>query len=453
MTGRDVLLRVGAVLFGLALVVGAELVVRVSRLAPPAAPALPEGGAAGLWSASGNAPALLRIDRERGLAWPDREEVRAKRMHDLRIPTTPPDGRLRVFTFGGSTTFGVPIERTPEKTWPGRLEARLREAGLDAEVFNLGGASFGSGHVRALVEQAVTLGPTVLVVYSANNEFFNYDLAMWEENRGYRGAAERLESVHLVRLLRRLVQPDPPATTSVDVQAASEQQEAAVQAALADLVAGLPDDALPLPPPGEGSLRRDPVFTSVVARYEANLRAMAEAAAGGTAPDGSPPLLLLVDVPANLLAEPELSLPDPRRPFGGELAVGDPRRDGCAAVLPQADAAISADPVFARGWWARGVCGAEATPDDPAWRRDLKVALELDFDLRRPPAAFSDVIRRVAAETAAERFDPVAVLTTAPPSRPSPFHDRCHLTEPAQDKLAWVLAARIVEHVDQRSGW
>ncbi len=453
MTARQALLRIGAVLFGLGLLVGAEGAVRVLRLAPPAAPVLPAGGEAGLWSAAGGSGPLLRVDRTRGLAWPDREEVRARRMHDLRIAVTPPAGRVRVFTFGGSTTFGVPIEATPEKTWPGRLEARLREAGVDAEVVNLGGASFGSGHARALVEAAAALGPTVLVVYSANNEFFDYDLAMWEENRGYTGATQRLESLHLVRLLRRLVRPDPPATTTAQVQAASEAQEAAVRAALTDLVAGLPDDQLPAPPPAAGSLRRDPVFTAVVAQYEANLRAMAAAAAAARAPDGAPPLLLLVDVPANLLAAPELALPDPRRALGGRATVGDPRRDGCAAVLPQAERAVASDPLDARGWWARGVCRAGSAPDAPDWRVDLRTALELDFDPRRPPAAFSAVVRRVADETDAERFDPGAVLETPPPGRPSPFHDRCHLTEPAQDKLAWVLAARILDHLESRPGW
>jgi lysophospholipase L1-like esterase len=438
-----VLLRLGAVLLGLGLVALAEVGARALALAPPPPPVLPDGARV----AHQRAPPSLERDPETDWRSTGRAEVRDRRAHDLRFPPTPAEGRVRVFTFGGSATLGVPIEATPARTWPGRLEHHLREAGVPAEVLNLGGASYDSSHARALVAEAAELGPTVLVVYSGNNEFFAYDLELWEVNRGRSQA--HIERLHLLRLLRRLVRPDPPPPDPTTVNAAVAAQEQTVQGAIADLVAGLPEDALPDPTQHH---RRDPIFTTVVARYEANLRAMATSVAAAQAPDGAAPLLLIVDVPANLAVAPELSLPDPRHPLAaarGARARAQARDETRSAADRCEDwhAAVQADPRFAESWYQRGLCRAQSSPQDPdqraGWKEDLQAALALDYDPRRPPPAFSDAVLRVAEGSGAERIELGAALFSPPPGQPSPFHDRCHLTAEAQDAIGAALAEEV----------
>jgi hypothetical protein len=53
----------------------------------------------------------------------------------------PPPGRVRIAIIGDSFTFGTEVSF--EETWGHVLEARLRAAGLDVEVLNLGVAGYG----------------------------------------------------------------------------------------------------------------------------------------------------------------------------------------------------------------------------------------------------------------------------------------------------------------------
>lgn len=77
---------------------------------------------------------------------------------------------LRVLAVGDSFTFGDGIERV-EDTWPRVLERRLRAAGLDAEVFNLGKPGTNTAYQRALLARWLPeLRPDVVVVGFVPND-------------------------------------------------------------------------------------------------------------------------------------------------------------------------------------------------------------------------------------------------------------------------------------------
>ena len=90
----------------------------------------------------------------------------------------------RIFTFGGSATLGVPFEDQPAKTWPGKVQHLFSLMGMQSEVVNLGGASFGSAHVREFAAQSLLYKPDALLIYAGNNEFFNYGLELLANNQG-----------------------------------------------------------------------------------------------------------------------------------------------------------------------------------------------------------------------------------------------------------------------------
>ena len=111
----------------------------------------------------------------------------------------------RIFSFGGSATLGVPVENQPEQTFPGQLHQQLEQLGVSNESINLGGASFGSNHVKDLAIEIKDLSPSALLIYSGNNEYFNFGLALSEQHRHYQPGSVYLQSLHLFRMLSHLL--------------------------------------------------------------------------------------------------------------------------------------------------------------------------------------------------------------------------------------------------------
>jgi len=439
--------RLLAVALGLGLLVAVELGLRAGSWLEAPCPRLPTGWAEGTRLVTAeNRGAYLETTRDQAgqpRMRTARRLVRDRFMHDLDWAQVPDPDRPRVFCFGGSATLGVPLENQPERTFPGRLQARLAQRGRPAEVINLGGASFGSDQVLELMGSVASHGPDALVVYSANNEFFNYALGLHQLNQGWAQAS--LHRLRLFRLLQRALSEDgqPDATLAQQgPDAALDRQRAVVAAALRH---GLAGEGGPVPVPEGLWQRRDIHYQAVVARYRGNLRQMAAIAerAGAT--------LYLVPVPANLVEPPWLALPDPQLSALGawrwqrQMALGAERaaQGRLKAASAAYGAATDIDPIHAQAWYQRGLAQLELGQHEAA-RHDLRVALELDMDPGRPPRALAEAVLATAREhPAVVVADPRQSFAAAAisPGGGGLFHDSCHLSAQGYDVLAEVVAA------------
>jgi hypothetical protein len=410
-------LRLGAVLFGLSLLPVLEGILRLTGTVEGDAPSVP----AGAWSVSERAEPML-IERD-GLVRPAPGLVRDGFMHDLQFPASPTPGVPRIVCFGGSATLGVPVESTPERTFPGRLQTRLKDVGFAAEVINLGGASFGSGQVRMLAEAVLPYAPDALVIYSGNNEYFNFNLRLYEAN--HRWHAERLEGLHLMRLLRTSLGRGPDA----------DQARASQEAVIADAIAAVLHAEEAWPVREDGTVRRtDSVHEAVVSRYRDNLSAVAAMTEAAQIP------VLIARVPANLAEPPWLALAAPREDAGAAEAAlsGD-----CAA----AESGIQDAPSHAGGWYRRGMCAMQAGAPVEMWQADLTTALALDLSPGRPPPDLQVIPEHVAAEwphVSALTLDSLFSASANPPHGLELFHDSCHLTPAGYDALASQIAVDLI---------
>lgn len=442
MTRRQLVLRLAALAFVPALLLAAELGLRATETEQPQL-VLPTG-----WD--GDVRVVTAGNREHPLeayTGPDGQaRVRTSQamldsrfMHPVDYAVQRPAGVFRVFCFGGSATLGVPVEATPELTFPGQLAELLEGAGLQAEVINLGGASFGSDRVVELMAQVVRHQPSALVVYSGNNEFFEYALALHEGNREAAGAVfQRRSGLRLVRVLwsmsDRVHDSQAELSTPEDLE---RRQQALVRTAV-ELQLSREPEARPTWITDDLLQRRDAPYNAVVQRYRANLARMVELARG-VAP------LVLVSVPANLHQEPFQALNDPslsERELSrwsdllvrGQAELEAGRLDQAVAALDQA---IAIDPLNARAHYLRGRA-LLASGDLRGATLALHNGLELDMAPGRPVAALSELVYHFV--------DPPAVLVVDPTSSfeiqgiasggTGYFHDACHLTPEGYAALA-----------------
>ncbi|MCA9129689.1 MAG: tetratricopeptide repeat protein [Planctomycetales bacterium] len=82
-----------------------------------------------------------------------------------------PANTKRIFCLGGSTTYGRPYaDLTSYCGWLREFLPRL-DPNTHWEVINLGGISYASYRVAALMEELVPLEPDLFIVYSVHNEF------------------------------------------------------------------------------------------------------------------------------------------------------------------------------------------------------------------------------------------------------------------------------------------
>jgi len=443
--------RVVALAFVPALLVAAELTLRATEPPQPTLD-LPTG-----WQ--GDARVVTDHNRDTPLeayTTPDGEpHIRttsamktSRFMHDVDYAQQRPDGVLRVFCFGGSATLGVPVEATPERTFPGRLQAALQNADVPAEVINLGGASFGSSRVVELMAQAVGHQPSALVVYSGNNEFFEYALALHQRNaRQADTVFERRSGLRLVRWLYGLsdalegAQPAAP-------EDLEQRQQALVRTAV-ELELYRDPSTSPQPVGDDGWRRRDAPYRAVMDRYRDNLDAMVELASG-VAP------LVLVAVPPNLHQAPFQAAHDPalrpsqiaswqRDVAGAQQALDNGDPNGATGML---DSAIAGDPIHAQAHYLRGLAWLEAG-DALQASRDLHNALELDMAPGRPLAAQTEAILALANPPAVVVVDPGPSFEAYGLARGGEghFHDACHLTPGGYD-----LLARHVAHALEGAG-
>ncbi len=349
-----------------------------------------------------------------------------------------PEGRYRVFCFGGSATLGVPVEREPERTFPGQLEGLLTREGLDAEVINLGGASFGTHQVVELMGLVAGHEPDALVVYSGNNEFFNYALELASHNPDPAAVLAPSSPLRLVRLLH-LVGGSSADRVPAEREAA---QRALVGAAVRSSLLGQGASAMPKAPE-----RVDRPYRDVVGRFEVNVAAMVTLAGEASVP------LFLVEVPANLLEPPLLPAGDPflglvaswrfagaLRRGGGHLDEG--RLDAAEQAL---DAAIELDPRHAQARYLRGLARLRGDRVSDALE-DLRAALWLDLAPGRPLPVQGDILATVAGASGVRFVSTATHFETAQLASGDRghFHDVCHLTPEGQALLARLVARALL---------
>jgi len=459
-------LRAAAVLLGVGLFAGAELTLRGMGIpAPPASPALPEASDGGTWlvTPSNRAGYLRHRTGDDGVAVVQtaQHQRQQKFMHSLSWTLEPAAGTLRIFCFGGSSTLGSPFEDRPALTFPARLDHHLEQAGVDAEVINLGGASFGSDHVVELMRAVSGQGAAAYVVYSGNNEFFNYALGLAQLNRGYLHTPRTVAQLHTFELLEGWLRRSRSNGTDPLLVRFGEHEYAQrklVQARVLEALTRGGDGARPVASSDGVLRRRDQHYRAVMDRYAENAQSMVELAAS----EPSRPLLLLFDLPANLGEQPWLPVSDPGqgliarwrwdRLMGKASASADEHDH--PATVQHARAASRVDPVNAQAYFIEGMAQANDGPLAEAWT-SLQQALELDMDPGRPLAEQGEILRRVAAgqpgvvvRDLESEFDwrrPGIVNSEL-------FYDSCHLTAKGYDTVGRVAAQVLVSALSEGSG-
>ncbi len=382
-------------------------------------------------------------DQGRKMVRTGRQMVESRFMHDLSFTKKPAEGVKRIFCLGGSATFGVPHENEPGLPFPDRVEHYLTEGGVKAEVFNLGGASFGSDQVLDLADQLMDLGAAAIVVYSANNEFFNYHMKLLERNRGF--VFQDVVKIRLVHAMRELLGMEVEETALEPTDKAlgpEERQRRMVAAVLQDTFSRHGKSVLPERKGGR-MIRRDPHHNNVVSRYESNMKKLLELAAKAK----PSPLVVLAEVPAYLLHKPWLSIHSPGVDTEKHAALME-RGELLLRVKNEAPTAIKVlteatemDPTHAMGHFL--LARAFLANQEPAKAvAPLRDALELDMEQGRPVAAFGKVVRRLAKENGALWVNIDAELKQDKDPRRGRgfFHDSCHLTERGYDVLGKAVA-------------
>lgn len=432
---------------GLALVilVGLEGVVRLAGLADGPDPAVPDNAI--IEEGAGVGPYVEPAGE--GMLQTSRHEAEVGRMRDLTFPVTPAPGTVRVVLLGGSVAKGVPIDSDPPRTIGGRLQAHLRRQGVAAEVLDLAGASYTTAHVAGVAADAMKAHPHAIVVYSGGNEYRAFTRRLWEQNQGWKGAIRASQGLHLVRMLGRVALwlrggPAEPGQADDAVHEVIAGQSKLVASVMERLLAdagaeGQPrwgDDGVPV--------RRDPAAQAVVAAYEAGLREVLDAV--DSAP--SKPVLVLMKPPANRFTPPQLSLHTPGLPDAerhtfmahhdrGQLAV---RQGDCTTAVAEFEAALAIDSLYADTWHQHGKCLLELNDPAGTARRNLDIAVELDFAPDRAGRALYAVVDRLVAESDAVTVDLSDDFGPAVDYGRPLFHDHVHLQPRGQDRVAQHIA-------------
>lgn len=160
---RRLLAVCGASLFALLL---AEVGLRVLGLAPPGFQPYPATHVRGLFQPRdddrgyGYTPSFVAQVERAGST--TEVAVNARGFRDAPF-TQPADGTLKVLTVGCSLTAGWGVDA--DQSWPKQLEARLRDLGVEARVFNAGVTGYNMRQARLTAEELLSeLQPDVVVM-------------------------------------------------------------------------------------------------------------------------------------------------------------------------------------------------------------------------------------------------------------------------------------------------
>ena len=284
----------------------------------------------------------------------------------------------RIFCFGGSATLGVPFEGS-EFTFPAQLQKIFQKSGEDVEVINMGGASFASDHVLALVEESLKYEPNALVVYSGNNEFFNHMLSVDMENQHWKSQPPPL--FHSLTWLQRWLNPP----TSKQIY--TTQQERWVD--LLNTMISEKDFQ-------QDTLKRDDAIQdAVVQRYIKNLKRITELA------QKSGVTLIIATVPSNLHTPPAISKSQYKAPY--------------------VETSIEKEPWNASLWYQQAQ--KQEGEKNPSLQ-SYKAALNLDLLPGRPNDYQNQALIKSTLPLLLIEIDQ------------QDFHDSCHLTKTGYQKIA-----------------
>lgn len=136
-------------------------------------------------SFSGNAPLFKEAeDPSDGSAIMKTAPYKLTLFQEQHFPKKKPKGAYRIFCMGGSTTYGRPYN--DQTSFPGWLRSTLPIADptRNWEVVNVGGVSYASYRVTALMDELAQYEPDLFIVYTGQNEFLekrHYDDADFSE--------------------------------------------------------------------------------------------------------------------------------------------------------------------------------------------------------------------------------------------------------------------------------
>ena len=379
-----------------------------------------------------------------------RAEVEAGRMNDLVFSTAPSSERFAWCCSGFRGQRRAPRPR-PASTIAGRLEVHLQRQGLRAEVLNLAGTSYTAAHVARVAREVMAAHPDAVVVYTGGNEHRAFTRRLYDQNQGWRGAVRIGQGLHLVRLLGRLasrIRGDGHAGPAPDaVHEVIAGQFALVADVMARLLADAGADGLPQWGPDGVPVRRDPGASAVVSAYRESLRAVVDAADNAE----SKPVVMLVKPPANRFTPPQLSLLTPgiseareaefHRLF--DAGAQAQRAQDCRSALQSFEAALAIDTLHADTWHQHGKCLLEVGDPSGTARRNLDIALELDFASDRAGRALHSVVDELVTETAAHTVDLSADFGPRQDYGRRSFVDHVHLKQGGQDLVGQRLAERL----------
>ena len=145
----------------------------------------------------------------------------------------PTPGRPRVMVFGESSVrAGSNLPAAQE--FPALLEGRLGDAGVNAEVLNLGRIGLDSHAIRTLVPEALRYHPAVVVYYYGHNDIGNaYFLARYSSISSATTAHVRAwaQRFQVYASLRDLVMPAPKAPDHPPIPVQPDETQRALAAA------------------------------------------------------------------------------------------------------------------------------------------------------------------------------------------------------------------------------
>lgn len=289
--------RVGAVLFGLTLVLGLEVSLRILDLGQLNDLGDPYVGFS-------NVVPLFQLDEDTNRYQIDKARLSWFRPDSFQASKA--DNEFRIFCFGGSTVQGRPYAiETSFTTW---LELNLKAAAPEThwQVVNCGGVSYASYRLVPIVEEVLGHEPDLLIVYTGHNEFL--------EERTYHEIKQR--PAWVMALHERLIRSRIYALAHQWVHAPSPRRDQTTLAADVDALLDYQG--------GLAQYHRDDAFRDgVIHHFEANLRRMVHLARQASTP------LIFINPVSNLRDSP---------PFKVELApeLGESERSELNAIWEQA---------------------------------------------------------------------------------------------------------------------
>jgi len=330
--------------------------------------------------------------------------------NQVSFPARKPPGTFRAFAFGGSTTYGQPFDgRIAFPRWLHDL-MKASSPERDFEVINAGGISYASYRIVPLIKETLQYQPDLMIIYIGQNEFLERRTyaGLFDQGRALVSARSFLESLNVYQALKNALEPLLPrrdvTTRPVDASAGKGLQSGEPSGTGAKPGPPLLDEevnAILDRSAGLDLYHRDEEFAvNVFRHFEHNLRAMISLCSNAGVP------VILVQPASNLkdfspfksehgtgfTVKEKADMDEDLRQLAEAVRKGDHEQ-----ALPQLDAAISKDPLFAETyyWKAKALLGLGRIKEA---KEDFIKAKDLDVCPLRCVTPIEQAIDRIAAE-------------------------------------------------------